>query len=92
MGVSDHHEVTQAQGFGDPNAVTALTQRQAQDLVDSGDSKKLIGGVSLGVAGALAATYVVLLITDDRPSVSEGPSLALDWSPKGSSLTFHGSF
>ncbi|MEO8180169.1 MAG: tetratricopeptide repeat protein [Deltaproteobacteria bacterium] len=92
MGVSDHHEVTQAQGFGDPDAVTGLTQRQAQDLVDSGDSKKLIGGISLGVAGALAATYVVLLITDDRPSASEGPSLALDWSPKGSSLTFHGSF
>jgi tetratricopeptide (TPR) repeat protein len=92
MGVSDHDEVTEAQGFGDPNAVTGMTQRQAQDLVDSGDSKKLIGGISLGLAGVLAATYVVLLITDDSPSASEGPSLALDWSPKGSSLTFHGSF
>jgi tetratricopeptide (TPR) repeat protein len=92
MGVSDHHEVTDAQGFGDPTAVTPMTRRQAQDLVDSGDRKKLIGGIGLGLAGALAATYVVLLITDDRPSANEGPSLALDWSPKGSSLTFQGSF
>ena len=75
-----------------PNAVTGMTRRQAQDLVDSGDSKKLIGGISLGVAGALAATYVVLLITDGHSSSSESPSLALDWSPKGSSLTFQGSF
>ena len=92
MGVSDHNKVTGAQGFGDPNAVTGMTRRQAQDLVDSGDSKKLIGGISLGLAGALAATYVVLLVTEDRPSVSEGPSLALDWSPSGSSLTLQGRF
>lgn len=92
MGVSDHHEVTGAPGFGDPSTVTPMTRRHAQDLVDSGDQKKLIGGIGLGVAGALAATYVVLLISDDRPSADEGPRLALDWSPKRSSLTFQGSF
>jgi hypothetical protein len=92
MGVSDHNKVENAPGFGDPTAVTGLTQHQAQDLVDSGKSKKLIGGISFGVAGALAATYVVLLITDDRPSASEGPSLALDWSPRGPSFSVQGSF
>ncbi len=92
MGVSDHDKVTGAQGFGDPNVVTGMTRRQAEDLVASGDSKKLIGGISLGLAGALAATYVVLMITDDPPSASAGPSLALDWSPSGSSLTVQGSF
>jgi tetratricopeptide (TPR) repeat protein len=92
MGVSDHDEVTGAQGFDDPTAVTPMTRHQAQDLVDSGDRKKLIGGIGLGLAGALAATYVVLLITDDRPSANDGPSLALDLSPKGSSLTLQGSF
>jgi tetratricopeptide (TPR) repeat protein len=92
MGVSDHHEVTEAPGFDDPTAVAPITRPQAQDLVDSGDRKKMIGGIALGLAGALAATYVVLLITDDRPSANEGPSLALDVSPKGSSLTFQGSF
>jgi len=92
LGVSDHNKVSDAQGFADPNAVAGMTRRQAQDLVDSGDSKKLIGGISFGIAGALAATYVVLLVTADRPSSSEGPSLALDWSPGGSSLTLQGSF
>jgi hypothetical protein len=92
LGVSDHNKVSDAQGFADPNAVAGMTRRQAQDLVDSGDSKKLIGGISFGIAGALAATYVVLLITQDPPSSSEGPSLALDWSPGGSSLTLQGSF
>lgn len=92
MGVSDHHKVENAPGFGDPTAVTPLTQHQAQDLVDSGNSKKLIGGISLGVAGALAATYVVLLVTEDKPAASEGPSLALDWSPRGPSFSVQGSF
>jgi tetratricopeptide (TPR) repeat protein len=92
MGVSDHNEVTDAPGYGDPNAVTGMTRGQAQDLVDSGDSKKLIGGISLGVAGALAVTYVVLAVTEDSPKASEGPSLALDITPRGSSLTLQGSF
>jgi len=92
MGVSDHNKVENAPGFGDPTAVTPLTQHQAQDLVDSGKSKKLIGGIGFGVAGALAATYVVLLVTQDRPAPSEGPSLALDWSPRGPSFSVQGSF
>ena len=92
MGVSDHNKVENAPGFGDPTAVAPLTHDQAQDLVDSGKSKKLIGGISFGVAGALAATYVVLLVTDDRPAASEGPSLALDWSPRGPSFSVQGSF
>jgi putative spermidine/putrescine transport system permease protein len=37
-------------------------------------------------------TYVVLLVTDDRPAASEGPSLALDWSPRGPSFSVQGSF
>jgi tetratricopeptide (TPR) repeat protein len=92
MGVSDHNKVENAPGFGDPSAVTPLTHQQAQDLVDSGKSKKLIGGISFGVAGALAATYVVLLVSEDRPAASEGPSLALDWTPRGPSFSVQGSF
>jgi hypothetical protein len=92
MGVSDHNKVENAPGFGDPTAVTPMTRQQAQDLVDSGKSKKLIGGIGFGVAGALAATYVVLLVTQDRPAPSEGPSLALDWSPRGPSFSVQGSF
>ena len=79
-------------GYGDPTQVSSLTQKQAQDLIDSGDNKKLIGGISLGVAGALAATYVVMILTQDEPEQTEKPSLALDWSPSGSTLTWRGSF
>ncbi len=92
MGANDHGEVTDARGYGDDTQVASLTRKQAQELVDSGDSKKLIGGISLGVAGALAVTYVVMLVTQEEPNPSEGPSLALDWSPSGSSLTWQGSF
>ena len=92
MGVSDHNKVEDAPGFGDPTAVTPMTHHQAQDLVDSGKTKKLVGGIGFGVAGALAATYVVLLVTQDRPAPSEGPSLALDWSPRGPSFSVQGSF
>jgi tetratricopeptide (TPR) repeat protein len=92
MGVSDHNKVENAPGFGDPTAVTPMTRHQAQDLIDSGKSKKLIGGIGFGAAGALAATYVVLLVTQDRPAPSEGPSLALDWSPRGPSFSVQGSF
>jgi tetratricopeptide (TPR) repeat protein len=92
MGANDHSEVTDAPGYGDPTLVSSMTQKQAQDLIDSGDSKKLIGGISLGVAGALAATYVVMLVTQDEPKATEAPSLALDWSPNGTSLTWQGRF
>lgn len=92
MGASDHSEVTDARGYDDPTQVASLTQKQAQELVDSGDSKKLIGGISLGLAGALATTYVVMLVMQDEPEATEAPSLALDWSPSGTSLTWQGRF
>jgi tetratricopeptide (TPR) repeat protein len=92
LGVSDHNQVTEADGYGDPNAISSMTRKEAQDLVSSGDTKKLVGGISLGVAGALAATYVVLLVTGDDRGASEQPSLAFDLSPHGSSVTLQGSF
>jgi len=92
LGVSDHNQVTDADGYGDPNAISDMTRSEAQDLVSSGDTKKLIGGISLGLAGALAATYVVLLVTGDDSGPSEQPSLAFDLSPHGSSVTLQGSF
>ncbi|HKO93509.1 MAG TPA: tetratricopeptide repeat protein [Polyangiaceae bacterium] len=92
LGVSDHNQVTSAGGYGDPNAISDMTRSEAEELVSSGDTKKLIGGISLGVAGALAATYVVLLVTGDDSKASEQPSLAFDLSPHGSSVMLQGSF
>jgi hypothetical protein len=90
LGVSDHHKVTSAPGYGDPTAVSSMSRQQAQDLVDSGDTKKLVGGIGLGLAGALAATYVVILVSSDHPSHAEQPSLALGVGPGAVSL--RGSF
>lgn len=94
LGAGDHGEVTDAQGYGDPNAITPITRRDAQELVDAGDTKKLIGGISFGLAGALAATYVVLLITGDESGAEREPSLGFSLlpSPEGTSVAVQGSF
>lgn len=94
LGAGDHSEVTDAQGYGDPNAITPLSRRDAQELVDAGDTKKLIGGISFGLAGALAATYVVLLITGDNSGAEPEPSLGFSLlpSPEGTSVAVQGSF
>jgi hypothetical protein len=97
MGASDHSKVTDARGYGDPNAVSELTRRKADDLVSSGDSKKLVGGISFGLAGALAATYVVLLVSADDESSPErapGPALGFSLEPSraGASVLVQGSF
>lgn len=97
LGASDHSKVTDARGYGDPNAVAEMTRQRADDLVSSGDTKKLFGGISFGLAGALAATYVVLLVgTDDESSPEPTPSPALGFSVEpsrdGTSVLVQGSF
>jgi tetratricopeptide (TPR) repeat protein len=95
LGASDHSQVTDARGYGDSNAVADMTRRQADDWVSSGNSKKLIGGISFGLAGALAATYVVLLVNaDDENPAEPGPSLGLSLAPSrgGASVLARGSF
>jgi tetratricopeptide (TPR) repeat protein len=97
LGASDHSKVTDARGYGDSNAVADMTRREADDLVSSGDTKKLIGGVGFGLAGALAATYVTLLVSADDESPAEpAPKPRLGFSlvpsPDGSAVLVQGSF
>jgi hypothetical protein len=97
MGASDHSKVTDARGYGDPSAVAEMTRREADDLVSSGDTKKLVGGISFGLAGALAATYVVLLVSADdesSPEPTPGPTLGFSLAPSrdGTSVLVQGSF
>lgn len=97
LGANDHSKVTDGPGYGDAAAVAAMTRREADELVSSGDTKKLVGGISLGLAGALAATYVVLLVSAEDESPAEpvpGPSLgfSLSPSPDGTSVLVQGSF
>lgn len=93
LGASDHNRVEEDGAFGDPGAVSTLTRRQAEDLVSSGDTKKLVGGVSLGMGGALLATTVVLLATGSSSDVDAGP-IAFSMSPTatGATLSLRGSF
>jgi hypothetical protein len=93
LGASDHNKVTDAQGYGDPDAVADMTRKEADDLVSSGNTKKVMGGVSLGLAGALAATYVVLMVTgDDSPSEESNVALTVLPSRSGAALSVQGSF
>jgi tetratricopeptide (TPR) repeat protein len=95
LGTNDHAQVTDAEGYRDPAGVSNMTRREADDLVRSGDTKKLLGGISLGVSGALAATYVVLLIAGDDESPAESePNLgfSLSPSPEGAAVSVQGSF
>jgi len=96
LGASDHDDVTSTRGFDDGATVSEMTHREADDLVSSGDTKKLLGGISFGLAGALAATYVVLLVTQDDESPPErqpGPSIGLSLTPArgGAALLLQGS-
>lgn len=95
LGASDHNQVTDGAGYGDSEAIAGMTRREADDLVSSGDTKKLVGGISFGLAGALAATYVVLLVTGDDESSSEpepGIGFSLSPSPHGAAASVQGSF
>jgi tetratricopeptide (TPR) repeat protein len=81
LGAQDHAEVTSAAGYGDPNAVHPLTRSEAQALVDSGDTKKLIGGIGMGVGGALLVTSVVLFVTGGKPDTGETSGVAFGFAP-----------
>lgn len=61
-GAHDHNEVTSAPGFGDASGSSNLTEVEAQKLIDSGDTKKLIGGIGIGVGSALIVTHVAITL------------------------------
>jgi len=93
LGVSDHAQVTGAAGYGDPSVVYPMTRSEAQSYVDSGNTKKLIGGIGLGLGGALIATGVVLLVTGKSgSSTPETASFTLAPSREGVLAGYSGRF
>jgi tetratricopeptide (TPR) repeat protein len=88
LGAADHARVTGARGFGDGNAVADMTLAEADDLVDSGKTKKWIGGTGLAIGGALMTSYLVYWLLDDaapeNPTLDVGPTLEggafMSWS------------
>ena len=89
LGMSDHHEVENQNGYGDPNRVVAMTQRDAEERVDSGKRKKLVGGLLLGGGGALLASSALLFVIDSGPSQAK---VGIDVSPRGGSVALRGRF
>jgi hypothetical protein len=82
LGVRDHDRVTSSPGYGDPGAVNPMTFSEARALVDSGDWKKLAGGIGLGVGGALLATSAALFVWNgEREGQARAGTMALGWAP-----------
>jgi hypothetical protein len=85
LGVHDHAQVTGSASYGNPSLVNPMTRAEAQSYVDSGDTKKLIGGIGLGLGGALIATSVVLFVTgkSESPAATQTARVTLAPSAGG---------
>jgi len=94
LGMRDHRSLTDTAGYGDASRVYPLTRAEAQAYVDSGDTKKLIGGVCMGVGGALVVTGVVLLVTgkSSASSASETAGVTFAASAHGVYAGYTGRF
>lgn len=94
LGVRDHRQVTGNAGYTDPSVVHPLTRQEAQSYVDGGDTKKLVGGVGLGLGGALLATGIVLLVTgkSEPPAAESQAGLTLTPGPHGVFAGYFGRF
>jgi hypothetical protein len=93
LGIRDHDRVTNAPGFGDGKTVHPMTRAEAQSYVDSGDSKKLVGGLGLGLGRALLATSAVLFLTGGGRAEPEPTAwLTLDPRPGGAFVAYEGWF
>jgi tetratricopeptide (TPR) repeat protein len=101
-GAHDHNEVTSAPGFGDASGSSTMTEVEAHQLIDSGDTKKWVGAIGFGLGGALIATHVAINLWRSGESEADatreagatskahGTRAELRLSPNGCSVT--GSF
>jgi hypothetical protein len=87
-GVSDHAQVEDAANYGNGSKIYGLTRVRAQELVDSGDRKKLEGGILLGVGGALLGASALVFFLSRRASSTVGFSVA----PAYGGASMRGSF
>ena len=96
MGVVDHNKVTGSSGYGVMGQVDPLTESQAQRLVDSGNTKKMIGVIGMGLGGALVATSAVLALfgAHTEAPAEEAGKVAIGISPatNGGRILLQGRF
>lgn len=76
LGARDHAQVTRLPEYGKGDVRAAMTWRRASSLVASGKTKKLAGGVLLGLGGALGVTTIALLLSQDHEREPE-PAVAV---------------
>ena len=85
LGMSDHNKVTSSAGYGMMGQVDPLTEGQAQALVDSGKTKKLLGVIGMGLGGALVATSAALFMfgSHSETPAKESGKVAIGIAPMG---------
>jgi tetratricopeptide (TPR) repeat protein len=82
-GAHDHNQVTNAPGYGEVTGTSTLTEVEAQELIDSGDTKKLLGAVGFGIGSALITTHVVISLWQANEREPQQSSAELRLTPGG---------
>lgn len=92
-GAADHREMRVAPTRVN-DASGSLSDAEVRSLDDAGDTKKLIGGISMGLGSALIAAHVGLRVwqySEEQGASSsagaQGPSATLELSPNGCTLS-----
>jgi len=85
LGVRDHAQVTGATAYDNPSAVHPLTHAEARGYVDAGTTKKVVGGIGLGLGGALLVTSALLFLSGQSSSSGQ-PNASLSVSPSQGGL------
>jgi hypothetical protein len=86
----DHDRVTGAAGYGVPGEVVPMTETQARALVDSGRTRKLVGGVAMGVGAAMLTASVAVLLA--VPSEAHRVAMGVAPGSDGGSVVLRGRF
>lgn len=92
LGAADHREVTDAAGYDAPDAVVRWRRGRAEELVESGDTKKVVGVTTAALGGAVVLGYVVWRAFETSDEPGNGPRMDVALSPSAASLAWSGQF
>ena len=92
LGTSDHNKITGAANYDKAGQVVALTESRANDLRDSGTTKKTVGGVLWGMGGAALVTSAVLFIMQRGGSAEGNVAFGATPLPGGAAGSIVGRF
>lgn len=91
LGELDHQEI--ADGLSDEATPALLTYREARDLDEAGDAKKLAGYALWGVGGAaLVGATVLFVLEATAPEPGGGPTVGVAPVTGGGFVTLEGRF